>query len=482
MGYQIANAVDNRGWNTTNVTNFASMFQNATNFGLTQANPLICDQATCDFSWDMSSATTTASMFRSCINYNGAGMGLVITGNIQNMSSMFFGATSFNKNVPRLVKASVTNMANMFRGATSFGTTWIESLDIDTWVTSNVTDMSFTFADSGFKGLLVFNAQQNGTSIRNWDVSSVTKFNSMFQNCTNFNLNLNGWDVSAGTTFNNMFRSCTSLGNGQVAGATYDFLLANWRTPLGIDFQQMFFNCSSPQLDNLDVNNWTVSSNATNLSFMFDGCIALGQNTGSEDLTGWDVSNVTTFRNMFRSTTNFDGDVSQWETANATDMQQMFSLAANFNSDILYQPGTNIWDTSSVINMNNMFNGALIFDRSIGATQAAGGWDTSSVTNMSTMFFSTPPFDQPLGNWDIRNVTNFSNFMGDKDVGIPGQPNVYSEASLSDCYIKWEAQTPQPNISISFGSAEFVNDIASTNAVASLAGTYNWNMTDGGPG
>ena len=185
---------------------------------------------------------------------------------------------------------------------------------------------------------------------------------------------------------------------------------------------------------------------------------------------------------MFRSTTDFDGDVSQWETANATDMQQMFSLAANFNSDILYQPGTNIWDTSSVINMNNMFNGALIFDRAIGATQAAGGWDTSSVTNMSTMFFSTPPFDQPLGNWDIRNVTNFSNFMGNKVSGIPGQPNVYSEASLSDCYIKWEAQTPQPNISISFGSAEFVNDIASTNAVASLAGTYNWNMTDGGPG
>ena len=48
---------------------------------------------------------------------------------------------------------------------------------------------------------------------------------------------------------------------------------------------------------------------------------------------------------------------------------------------------------------NVEFEGAAAFNQPI------GNWDVRSVTNMKKMFHSASIFNQPIGNWDISNVT-----------------------------------------------------------------------------
>lgn len=58
------------------------------------------------------------------------------------------------------------------------------------------------------------------------------------------------------------------------------------------------------------------------------------------------------------------------------------------------------WDVSNVTNMSSMFSYASAFNQNIGA------WNVSNVTNMSYMFMSAYAFNQNIGSWNVSNVIN----------------------------------------------------------------------------
>ena len=67
------------------------------------------------------------------------------------------------------------------------------------------------------------------------------------------------------------------------------------------------------------------------MSAMFAGSVD-SKNPFNQNISQWDVSNVTDMSRMFRNS-RFDGDISQWDVSNVTDMSGMFRNS-RFDGDI----------------------------------------------------------------------------------------------------------------------------------------------------
>ena len=116
-----------------------------------------------------------------------------------------------------------------------------------------------------------------------------------------------------------------------------------------------------------------------------------------QDISSWDVSNVTDMHGMFQESKFFNQDIGSWDVANVTDMAHMFSGAYLFNQDI------SSWDVSKVSDMRYMFKYCYF-------NQDISSWDVSSVMNMSSMFFDTP-FNQDISSWNVSNVTDMAHMF-----------------------------------------------------------------------
>ena len=245
-----------------------------------------------------------------------------------------------------------TSLNNCFYACTSFNS------DISSWVTQNVTDMSYMFSSA-----YSFNGEINTNGVY-WNTSNVTNMEGMFVSDYAFNENLGLWDTSEVTNMSNMFGSASSFISGDIT---------SWNTSKVENMSGMF-------------------SNAINFN------VALNTQTLLDGSKTWDTSNVTLMTSMFNGASVFNQDISSWVVGVVTDMSYMFSTAEQFNNG--GNPLT--WDTKSVNTMNFMFYNAYFFDQDISS------WDTREVTTMSGMFFGASVFDHPIntnGNyWNTSKV------------------------------------------------------------------------------
>ena len=60
-----------------------------------------------------------------------------------------------------------------------------------------------------------------------------------------------------------------------------------------------------------------------------------GKQNFDEDLSGWDVSAVTTMAFMFNQAASFNGDLSNWDVSRVTNMLFMFDDAVRLGSEAL---------------------------------------------------------------------------------------------------------------------------------------------------
>ena len=173
-------------------------------------------------------------------------------------------------------------------------------------------------------------------------------------------------------------------------------------------------------ITNNDIGLETVCTEGINdMSSLFAGKLSFNQ-----DISGWDVSNVTNMTSMFQFAREFNQDISGWDVSNVATMKDMFYDARKFNQDI------KSWNVSTVTNMQGMFDGALVFSQDI------GGWDVSNVTTMYAMFSGAVNFNDNLSNWDVSSVlimTQMFYLISDLDQDLSGWDvsNVYQHGDFT---------------------------------------------------
>ncbi|MFH1521786.1 MAG: DUF2341 domain-containing protein, partial [archaeon] len=278
-------------------------------------------------------------------------------------------------------------------------------------------------------------------NISNWDTSSVTTMDSMFNGATNFNQNLTNWNVSKVTDMDFMFYSATVF-NGNIS---------NWNTLKVRYMGYMFYDADA---FNQSLNSWNTST-VTDMPSMFYGTSNFNQPLGN-----WDTSRVVYMTSMFRGATSFNQDLSNWNTSSVNSMIAVFRWASNFNQNI------SSWNTSSVATMNDMFYGATSFNQDI------SNWDVSKVTDMDEMFRWADKFNQNLSNWNVSKVTDMTNMF----LGV-----ALSTANYDSLLNGWASLTPNLQSAVTFdgGNSQY-SMVANDSRNGTLIGVHSWVITDGG--
>jgi len=272
------------------LTNFANAFYAVTSpFTLTLANHSVTNNVT-----DMSYMFNGASSFNRDISFN--------TSNVTNMSNMFAFTEAFNKPI-NFDTSKVTNMSNMFYSPFSNGIPFNSPITFTD--TSKVTDIN-----GMFNGAIVFNYpinfdtssvtnmsnMFNGARAFNQDISfntsQVTNLSGMFAN-NSFNSNIHFNDTSKVTNMNGMFCASAfnqplSLNTSSVTDMGYMFFGSAYNKPLNFDTSLVsnmnsMFGMSS---FNQDISSWNIS-NLTNAGAMFDNNSGLSSDNYNNLLIGW---------------------------------------------------------------------------------------------------------------------------------------------------------------------------------------------------
>ena len=291
-GYASLENVDFSGLDTSttnNMSNISGMFVDCTSLVNVNLSGFITSKVN-DISY----------MFTNCNSLKNVNLTGVDTSNVTSMRYMFEGCKSLEKiELDNFNTENVTDMDNMFRNCSS-----LRSLDLSSFDTSKVTSMINLFIGC--------NSLENITFSNKFNTSSVVKMNNMFKDCNSLkNLDLSSFDTSSVINMSYMFSnsgvsnldlssfdtsSVTNMqgmfyNTGELKNITFG---EKFNTSLVENMSYMF--CST-SLESLDLSKFDTSS-LTNTSYMF----AKLDNIKILDLSKFNLENVqeSKMNNMFK--------------------------------------------------------------------------------------------------------------------------------------------------------------------------------------
>jgi len=519
-------------WNLSNVTNMTNMFQNATVFNngdlalgwttigtsgrpVNMSNMFRASEFNANISsWNMSNVTNMASMFQEAGSFNNGGAALGWTtigasGTQVDMSNMFYDARSFNQNISNWNLSNVTNMSNMFRNAFAFNNGGVAL----GWTTIGASDTQVNMSN------MFYDARSFNQNISSWDVSNVTNMTGMFLYSglltDNFDNMVNAWallqtvqeyvilDAPTRSSYSNtgygtltatygwnitaelvpytppiMFSNVnstfayTNLNKQTVDGNIYDLYYNYGSVDIWLDSfpatplsgTTYTFNNVKPIIAGTDI--FTIK-NRTDSNTVIDSVIVIVEDVFSltytippgnvaVTLNLGDATNITIDWGDGSQTSGINGSINQghpYTNTTESDMQYTIVISGDslesfsIGSGRQYLTSVNSFGDLGITSLQGAFQGITqIF--------TVPAFLPSSVTNVMSMFNDTRAFNQDLSNWDMTKVSNmqsmFSNARAFNNGGV----------ALSWTYIGTTAIT-FVNISYMFaGAIAFNQDIS----------------------
>ncbi len=384
-------------WGKLKLGNNGAYFNGCANLNLSSVSDIL----------DLSGTGTFYSLFSGCTSLTTVKrINEWNTSKITNTTLAFFNCSNFNQDLSNWNTSAVISMSNMFQGASVF------NQNLGSWNVSKVTNFTAMFASASS-----FNNGES-TSINNWVINTTTSsvlMVAMFQSASSFNQPIGSWNVSKVTAMNSMFLNSTKFNqpldtwnvsavtnmNIMFGGSGFNQNIGSWNVSNVTNFGSMFNTTKSfNNGGSPDINNWTINTSVpVAMNSVFNGAIAFNQPIGN-----WNVSAVTTFNQMFLNAYTFNNggssDINNWtlNTVVSPDIQQMFRNATSFN-----QPIGN-WNVSKVTNFTSMFQSALAFNQNLGS------WNVTKATAFTSMFQNASAFNNgnsdTINNWTINTTEN----------------------------------------------------------------------------
>ena len=245
--------------------------------------------------------------------------------------------------------------------------TKVKDIDLATFETSEVTDMSQMFK---------YCKDLTSLNLSNFDTRNVTNMPRMFEYLGNLTtLNIASFNTENVEDMRDMLGGLINL-------PTLD--ITNFRTPKVRDMSGMFYNLK--QVQNLDVSRFDTSK-VTDFSRMFLG----NSNIQTLNLSNFDTRAATDLSYMFYGMSNLKNlNIQSFNTENVKDMNSMFAFTLRI-------PTLNLshFDTRNVTNMSDMFYGC-------GSTSIdVSSFNTQNVETMAGMFGS-------VSNVQILDLSSFT--------------------------------------------------------------------------
>jgi len=341
--------------------------------------------------WDLSNVICSARMFEDCANL---GDGFDVTIDNWNLS---------NSNLNDSIFEEAFGYNN---GSYNSGT-----ISIKNW---NITeDLTFMFQScTGFNG-----------DLSGWTITDPTNMTQIFMNCTEFTgIGLSSWTVTSPAqlpySLLKCFNSCHRLGYNQHIDISHILNGGTWDYTYVSTLREALARCGC-----LGIN--------TNSSFKMDGCNfinllesdgcyrtffeSFGHVNGLDGLTypnasngismtNWKISKTTgiSLENMFRNTQKFNGDLTGWEITDPTSFEMIFSRAYKYRGNL------STWTVTSPNNLGYTCRYSFHECRELGYNRdlnlsdsnngGGGTWDWTYCTSMENAFFNA---------WRVGENCNF---------------------------------------------------------------------------
>ena len=339
---------------------------------------------------------------------------------------------------------------------------------------------------------------------------------------TNSNNNLTNF-VGQGNAFGASGYTGNATSPTYINGGTYTIQIGM----LGDTFPRIYFNNSGDKDKMRNITSWgeipwtsfdkafygctdlgltaTNSPNLSNCSSLMSAFERTTNFVGASSMNNWDISNVTTLSKCFKSSSNFNTDISNWDTSSVTSMSEMFRSASSFNQPIntnyltdAQSPTGNAytaWDVSSngsfayfldgassfnqdigsfklkssgTISMGKMFQYASNFNQDINTKSVTVGpntyaaWDTSQVTNFNAMFQSNSIFNSSISKWNTSSALDMSYmFYGANKFNQDINTKYYDTASspTGSAYTAWDMSNATSVGLMLYGASRFNQSI-----------------------